>query len=76
MKSISRAIAVILLLATMAVCPPSAEAHLNSTGLGPVYDGFLHFLLSPADTFLFWHSPFLLGNGVQPTDEGLSSRSH
>ena len=31
-------------------CIPShAEAHLNSTGLGPVYDGLLHFLQSPED---------------------------
>lgn len=29
--------------------PAPAEAHLNSTGLGPVYDGLLHFLLSPED---------------------------
>jgi hydrogenase/urease accessory protein HupE len=29
--------------------PSRAEAHLNSTGLGPVYDGVLHFLLSPED---------------------------
>ena len=29
--------------------PGRAEAHLNSTGLGPVYDGFLHFFLSPED---------------------------
>ena len=28
---------------------PSAEAHLNSTGLGPVYDGLTHFLTSPED---------------------------
>jgi hydrogenase/urease accessory protein HupE len=26
-----------------------AEAHLNSTGLGPIYDGALHLLLSPED---------------------------
>ncbi len=31
------------------VFPAGAEAHLNSTGLGPVYDGLLHFLLSPED---------------------------
>ena len=30
-------------------CPLRAEAHLNTTGLGPVYDGVLHFLLSPED---------------------------
>lgn len=33
----------------VAVYPPSAEAHLNATGLGPVYDGMAHFLLSPED---------------------------
>jgi urease accessory protein len=26
-----------------------AEAHLNSTGMGPIYDGMMHFLLSPED---------------------------
>ena len=26
-----------------------AEAHLNSTGMGPFYDGFVHFLMSPED---------------------------
>jgi len=26
-----------------------AEAHLNSTGMGPIYDGLTHFLLSPED---------------------------
>ena len=33
----------------VAVYPPSAEAHLNATGMGPVYDGMAHFLLSPED---------------------------
>jgi hydrogenase/urease accessory protein HupE len=31
----------------MGVAP--AEAHLNSTGMGPIYDGLMHFLLSPED---------------------------
>jgi urease accessory protein len=31
------------------LCPLRVEAHLNSTGLGPVYDGLAHFLLSPED---------------------------
>ena len=31
------------------LCPPPAQAHLNSTGMGPVYDGLLHFLTSPED---------------------------
>lgn len=39
------AIAVLALV----VCARTADAHLNSTGLGPVYDGILHFLLSPED---------------------------
>ncbi len=29
-------------------CLP-AEAHLNSTGMGPVYDGLAHFAMSPDD---------------------------
>ena len=29
--------------------PASAQAHLNSTGMGPIYDGLMHFLLSPED---------------------------
>jgi hypothetical protein len=35
--------------AVMLLLPPRAEAHLNSTGLGPVYDGFSHFFESPED---------------------------
>jgi hydrogenase/urease accessory protein HupE len=30
-------------------CPARAEAHLNATGLGPVYDGVVHFVTSPED---------------------------
>ena len=26
-----------------------AEAHLNATGMGPIYDGLVHFLTSPED---------------------------
>lgn len=33
----------------VAMCPARAEAHLNSTGMGPVYDGLMHFLMSPED---------------------------
>jgi urease accessory protein len=29
--------------------PLTAEAHLNSTGMGPIYDGLVHFLISPED---------------------------
>ena len=36
------------------MCPgcPCAEAHLVTTGLGPVYDGIAHLALSPADLAL------------------------
>ena len=27
----------------------SAHAHLNATGMGPIYDGLMHFLISPED---------------------------
>ena len=33
----------------VALCAAPAEAHLNATGMGPLYDGLLHFLLSPED---------------------------
>lgn len=29
--------------------PLAAQAHLNSTGMGPIYDGLAHFLMSPED---------------------------
>ena len=32
-----------------ALCPSRAEAHLVTTGLGPLYDGLLHFALAPED---------------------------
>jgi urease accessory protein len=31
------------------MCTVPAEAHLNSTGMGPFYDGLMHFLMSPED---------------------------
>jgi hydrogenase/urease accessory protein HupE len=34
---------------TLAMYPASAEAHLNSTGMGPIYDGLMHFLMSAED---------------------------
>ncbi len=36
-------------LFAVAMCPAPAEAHLNSTGMGPIYDGLMHFLMSPED---------------------------
>jgi urease accessory protein len=36
------------MLAVTLGCGP-AEAHLDATGMGPVYDGLMHFLTSPED---------------------------
>jgi urease accessory protein len=38
----------IVIFAVALYCEP-AEAHLNSTGMGPLYDGVMHFLTSPED---------------------------
>jgi len=37
--------------AALLIAPRPAEAHLVTTGLGPVYDGISHLLLSPEDLF-------------------------
>jgi len=34
---------------TMLMGAAPAEAHLNTTGMGPLYDGIMHFLMSPED---------------------------
>ncbi len=34
---------------TFVMCSLPADAHLNSTGMGPFYDGLMHFLMSPED---------------------------
>jgi urease accessory protein len=39
--------AVVLFVCVMS--PLVAQAHLNSTGMGPIYDGLMHFLMSPED---------------------------
>jgi len=38
----------IALLVVVLWCP-QAEAHLEATGMGPLYDGLMHFLTSPED---------------------------
>jgi hydrogenase/urease accessory protein HupE len=38
----------VAVLACALGCGP-AEGHLNATGMGPVYDGLMHFLTSPED---------------------------
>jgi hydrogenase/urease accessory protein HupE len=37
------------MFASSLLCPSSASAHLNSTGMGPLYDGLMHFFTSPED---------------------------
>jgi hydrogenase/urease accessory protein HupE len=44
-----RVLAILGVLSLLMLFPAHVEAHLNSSGLGPVYDGLLHFLLSPED---------------------------
>ncbi len=48
MRGPHRLVAVIGGLA-LASWPSGAEAHLVTTGLGPLYDGLLHFALTPED---------------------------
>jgi len=45
----SRWTAVLGLALTFLLLPSRADAHLPSIGLGPVYDGIFHLLLSPED---------------------------
>jgi hydrogenase/urease accessory protein HupE len=41
-------VCIVTLLAVALWCGP-ADAHLDATGMGPVYDGLMHFLTSPED---------------------------
>ena len=45
----SAATGVVFAAIAMTLLPASAEAHLVTTGLGPVYDGITHVVLSPDD---------------------------
>src|SRR5262249_44393009 len=47
--SLSRLRRTAVVTLAVALCAAPAEAHLNATGMGPIYDGLLHFLLSPED---------------------------
>jgi hydrogenase/urease accessory protein HupE len=38
-----------LVALALALGAAPAEAHLNSTGMGPIYDGLMHFLTTPED---------------------------
>ena len=45
----SRLLTCAILTLAVVLRAESAEAHLNSTGMGPIYDGLMHFLMSPED---------------------------
>ena len=45
----SRLPAYVIAAVTVVMCTKPAEAHLNATGMGPMYDGLAHFLTSPED---------------------------
>jgi hydrogenase/urease accessory protein HupE len=47
--AIFRALGISLTASAFALLPSPAEAHLVTTGLGPVYDGISHVLMSPDD---------------------------
>ena len=48
-RSLMRAAGVALGALACALLPSPAEAHLVTTGLGPIYDGISHVLMSPDD---------------------------
>jgi len=53
------------LLTAGLLLPAAAQAHLVSTGLGPFYDGLLHFVLTPEDLVPVLALALLVGlNGV------------
>jgi len=51
---------------------------INSTGMGPIYDGLLHFLMSPEDLIPALALALLAGLRAPHTDGGqrLRSRRH
>lgn len=64
---VARRLAVCGLVAVCGVLVPGrAEAHLVTTGLGPVYDGISHVLMSPDDLVPILAMSFLAGlNGAR-----------
>ena len=45
----SRLSVYLVVVLAVALCSTPAHAHLNSTGMGPIYDGLMHFFMSPED---------------------------
>lgn len=54
MKRRGKKIGLIGPIGILVLHPLPVQAHLNTTGLGPVYDGLLHFVLSPEDFVRRW----------------------
>jgi hydrogenase/urease accessory protein HupE len=52
-----------LLIAAIVLAPSSARAHLVTTGLGPVYDGITHLVVSPGDLLMVVALSLLAGLG-------------
>jgi len=48
-SSLTRLLICAIAVTALAMVPAPAKAHLNSTGMGPVYDGLLHFFMSAED---------------------------
>ena len=48
-KAVPRVLAPAFAIIAAALWCGPAEAHLNATGMGPIYDGLMHFLTSPDD---------------------------
>lgn len=46
---LARCMAAASLCGSALLCATPAQAHLNATGMGPLYDGVAHFYLSPDD---------------------------
>lgn len=47
--NVSRLWRCVIAAVALALGSAPAEAHLNATGMGPIYDGLMHFLTSPED---------------------------
>jgi hypothetical protein len=45
-----RGLSILALAAAACALPGVASAHLNASGMGPIYDGIVHFGLSPEDS--------------------------
>ena len=64
MRLRSRLLAAVGLLAVgVAAAPAPAQAHLVTTGLGPVYDGITHLVVSPSDLLMVAALALLAGLG-------------